>query len=53
MCLYKELMMLNEQLKPLRGECTCLLALSMVLISAHTTLYLLCLTGKQADLQPL
>ena len=30
-----ELMMLNEQLKRLRGERTCLLALSMVLISAQ------------------
>lgn len=39
-------------LKPLQGECTCLVALSMVLISAHTTHYLLYLTGKQADLQP-
>lgn len=39
-------------LKPLQGECTCLVALSMVLISAHTTHYLLYLTGKHADLQP-
>lgn len=36
-------------LKPLQGECTCLVALSMVLISAHTTHYLLVRVSRQTS----